>query len=188
MSDPTTSDIAPGAEPAGDAASASEPNPRVKIETSEGAITVELWPDAAPRTVENFLNLVHNGFYDGLTFHRVIPGFIVQGGCPHGDGTGGAGYTIQGEFNDRPHDKGTLSMARTADPNSASSQFFICLSRENCQHLDGEYTAFGKVVDGIDVVDRLAATPLSHPDIGTPLHPPQILHCYRVWDETAGVV
>jgi peptidyl-prolyl cis-trans isomerase B (cyclophilin B) len=176
------------ARPAQPSPAGPQPNPRIMIETSEGQVLVELWPDAAPRTVEHFLALVHNGFYDGLTFHRVVPGFVVQGGCPHGDGTGGAGYTIQGEFNDRPHDKGTLSMARTADPNSASSQFFICLSRENCRHLDGQYTAFGQVVDGLDTVDRLAATPLSHPDIGTPLHAPQILHCYRIWDQPAEAI
>ncbi len=154
--------------------------PRVRINTSEGEITVELWNGAAPRHVENFLTLVHNGFYDGLTFHRIIPGFVIQAGCPHGDGTGGPGYTINAEFNDRPHDKGVLSMARTADPNSAGSQFFICLDREHCQHLDRQYTAFGRVVEGIEAVDRIAALPLSHPDLGTPLNPPQILHCYRV--------
>lgn len=160
-----------------------EPNPRVKIETSEGHLVVELWPDAAPRHVDNFLSLVHNGFYDGLTFHRVIPSFIVQGGCPHGDGGGGAGYALHEEFNDRLHENGTVSMARTADPNSASSQFFICLSREHCAHLDRQYTAFGKVVEGMETLDRLAATPLSHPDLGTPLNPPQIFHCYRVWEQ-----
>lgn len=162
-----------------------EPPPRVKIETTEGTIVVQLCPDVAPRHSENFLNLVHNGFYDGLTFHRVVPGFIVQGGCPHGDGTGGAGYQIQAELNDTPHDRGTLSMCRTADPHSASSQFFFCLERENCRHLDRQYTAFGKVVEGMDAVERIAAAPLSHPDLGTPLTAPQILHCYRVWDQAS---
>lgn len=171
---------APTSEP--HAIPAKEPNPRVKVETSEGLFVVELLPEAAPRHAENFLNLIHNGFYDGLTFHRAVPGFIVQAGCPHGDGTGGAGYTLQSEFNDTPHVRGTLAMCRTADPHSASSQFFICLHDENCSHLDRQYTAFGRVVQGMDAVDRIAATPLSHPDLGVPLSPPQILHCYRVWD------
>jgi peptidyl-prolyl cis-trans isomerase B (cyclophilin B) len=180
MSEPTTTPESSTATPT------PEPPPRVKIETSEGSMVVELWPDAAPRTVENFLQLVHNGFYDGLTFHRAVPGFIIQAGCPHGDGTGGAGYTIHPEFNDRPHDRGTLSMARTADPHSASSQFFVCLDRENCAHLDRQYTAFGRVVEGLDTMDRIAATPLGHPDLGVPLHPPSILHCYRIWDSATG--
>jgi len=134
----------------------SETNPQIKLETSEGELTVELWPDVAPGHAENFLKLTRENFYDGLTFHRIVPGFVIQGGCPKGDGTGGPGYHIDAEFNDREHHKGTLSMARSADPNSAGSQFFICLTRENCQHLDGQYTAFGQVVDGLDVVDKIA--------------------------------
>jgi cyclophilin family peptidyl-prolyl cis-trans isomerase len=131
--------------------------PRVKISTSLGDMTAELWNDVAPGHVDNFVKLGRDGFYADGTFHRIIPGFVVQGGCPKGDGTGGPGYTIDAEFNDRPHVPGTLSMARTADPNSAGSQFFICLTREHCQHLDGQYTGFGQVVDGMDVVEKLGA-------------------------------
>ena len=158
-------------------------SPKIRMETSNGAMLMELWPDAAPRTCEHILALVADGFYDGLTFHRIIPGFVLQAGCPNGDGTGGAGHTIPAEFNDRPHDKGVLSMARSADPDSASSQFFICLTRNHCQHLDGQYTAFGRVVEGLDTVDKLAATPLRHRDSGTPIHPPQILHATIVENE-----
>ncbi len=150
-------------------------NPQVHLETSEGAVTVELWPDVAPRHTENFKKLAAEGFYDGLTFHRIIPGFVIQGGCPRGDGTGGPGWNVEAEFNDRPHEKGVLSMARSADPNSAGSQFFVCLGREHCHHLDGEYTAFGKVIDGIEIVDKIAATKLANPREGTPADPPRIL-------------
>ncbi|MBI1369469.1 MAG: peptidylprolyl isomerase [Planctomycetes bacterium] len=159
------------------------PRHRIRVDTTEGAFIIELRPDIAPRTAENFQQLVHNGFYDGLTFHRVIPDFIVQAGCPHGDGTGGPGYTVNAEFNDLPHEKGTVSMARTNNPDSAGSQFFICLSRDNCQHLDGQYTAFGKVIEGIDIIDRLAAVPLIYPELGTPMDPPMILHCTEEWNE-----
>lgn len=134
--------------------------PRATIETNHGTITVELWDDVAPNHVKNFLDLGNDGFYDGLTFHRIIPGFVIQGGCPSGDGTGGPGHTVAAEFNDRSHEKGVLSMARSADPDSAGSQFFICLGRDHCQHLDGEYTAFGTVVDGVDAVDSIAAVPV----------------------------
>ncbi len=133
--------------------------PQVVIETEVGTLTVELWDDVAPGHVENFLKLTDSGFYDGVSFHRVIPGFMIQGGCPKGDGTGGPGWTIDAEFNDRPHERGVLSMARTADPNSAGSQFFICLDRNGCRHLDGEYTAFGKVVDGLETIDVIAGRP-----------------------------
>ncbi len=129
--------------------------PQVKITTSEGDLTLELWNDVAPGHAENFLKLVGNGFYDGLAFHRIIPGFMIQGGCPKGDGTGGPGWHIDAEFNDREHQPGVLSMARSQDPDSAGSQFFICLTRENCQHLDGQYTAFGKITDGMDVVETI---------------------------------
>ena len=131
--------------------------PRATIETNHGTITVELWDDVAPNHVKNFLDLGNDGFYDGLTFHRILPGFVIQGGCPKGDGTGGPGHNVAAEFNDRSHEKGVLSMARSGDPDSAGSQFFICLGREHCQHLDGEYTAFGAVVDGVDAVDSIAA-------------------------------
>jgi cyclophilin family peptidyl-prolyl cis-trans isomerase len=132
-------------------------HPKAVISTSMGDVTVELWEDVAPKHVENFLKLGRDGFYDNLTFHRVIPGFVIQGGCPRGDGTGGPGWTVDAEFNDREHVPGTLSMARSADPNSAGSQFFICLGREHCQHLDGKYTGFGQVVEGLDVVQKLGA-------------------------------
>jgi peptidyl-prolyl cis-trans isomerase B (cyclophilin B) len=130
--------------------------PKAKIATSKGEITVELWNDVAPKHAENFLKLARDRFYDGLSFHRVIPKFVIQGGCPKGDGTGGPGWTVDAEFNDREHVPGTLSMARSADPNSAGSQFFICLTREHCQHLDGQYTGFGQVTEGMDVVEALA--------------------------------
>ena len=96
--------------------------------------------------------LAGKGFYDDLSFHRILPDFMIQGGCPRGDGTGGPGWSVDAEFNDREHQPGTLSMARSSDPNSAGSQFFICLTRERCRHLDGDYTAFGQVIEGMDVV------------------------------------
>ena len=121
---------------------------------------IELYPEIAPETCANFEKLVKAGFYNGLTFHRVIKGFMIQGGCPKGNGMGGPGWTIRGEFaanghkNDLKHTKGVLSMARTMDPNSAGSQFFIM--HEAAPHLDGQYAAFGKVVSGLDVVDEIA--------------------------------
>jgi len=156
--------------------------PRVKIATDHGDMTVELWPDVAPGHVENFLKLVDQGFYDNLTFHRIIPNFVIQGGCPVGNGTGGPGWTIKAEFNDRKHDKGVLSMARSADPDSGGSQFFVCLGREHCQHLDGQYTAFGKVIDGLDAVDKIAALPIADPDMGTPEEPAIIQTAKRFTD------
>jgi len=131
--------------------------PKVTISTEYGDLTAELWTDVAPKHVENFLKLGRDGFYDDLTFHRIIPGFVIQGGCPKGDGTGGPGHSVDAEFNDRQHVPGTLSMARSNDPNSAGSQFFICLTREKCQHLDNQYTAFGQVTDGLDIVEKLGA-------------------------------
>ena len=136
-------------------------NPIIKIEMDDGSIIrAELYPEIAPITVENFLKLVNNGFYDGLIFHRVIPGFMIQGGDPTGTGMGGPGWTIKGEFktngvkNDLKHERGVLSMARAMDPNSAGSQFFIM--HEDAPHLDGQYAAFGKVIEGIDTVDYIA--------------------------------
>ena len=131
--------------------------PKARIETSSGPITVELWDDVAPNHVANFLKLASNGFYNGLNFHRVIPGFVLQGGCPDGNGMGGPGWTVAAEFNDREHHEGVLSMARSNDPDSAGSQFFVCLGRDHCQHLDGNYTAFGAVVEGIEAVRDIAA-------------------------------
>ena len=154
--------------------------PTVHLETSEGPMTLELWNDVAPNHAENFLKLVDQGFYDGLSFHRIIPGFVLQGGCPRGDGTGGPGWQVNAEFNDREHHKGVLSMARSADPDSAGSQFFICLTREHCQHLDGQYTAFGKVTEGLDVVDKLASTPLADARAGQPAQPPTITRATRL--------
>ena len=121
---------------------------------------IELYPEIAPETCANFEKLVKDGYYNGLTFHRVIKGFMIQGGCPKGNGMGGPGWTIRGEFaanghkNDLKHTKGVISMARTMDPNSAGSQFFIM--HEAAPHLDGQYAAFGKVVSGLDVVDEIA--------------------------------
>ena len=138
-------------------------NPIVTIEMESGKIIkAELYPDKAPNTVNNFISLVKNGFYDGLIFHRVIAGFMIQGGDPAGVGTGGPGYCIKGEFalngfktNDIKHVRGVLSMARAMSPNSAGSQFFIM--HANSSHLDGQYAAFGKVIKGIEVVDEIAS-------------------------------
>lgn len=118
---------------------------QVHLETNMGAIRLELFPEVAPGHCQNMVGLAKTGYYDGLIFHRVIKGFMIQGGCPEGTGTGGPGYTIDAEFNDRPHLPGTLSMARTADPHSAGSQFFICLERQ--ASLDNQYTVFGQTAD-----------------------------------------
>ena len=120
-------------------------NYQIEFETTHGPIRLELWPDVAPEHCRNLIGLTKIGFYDGIVVHRVIPGFVLQAGCPQGTGTGGPGYTIDQEFNDRKHEAGVLSMARTSDPNSAGSQFFICLDR--VPHLDNQYTAFGKTAD-----------------------------------------
>ena len=133
-----------------------------------GVMTAELYPETAPKTVENFIKLVKEGFYDGLIFHRVIPGFMIQGGCPEGTGMGGPGYSIFGEFeqngfpNPVKHTRGVLSMARAMDPDSAGSQFFIM--HEAAPHLDGSYAAFGKVVEGMEVVDQIASQPTDRND------------------------
>ena len=138
-------------------------NPIVTIEMQDGGvIKAELYPDIAPQSVRNFVTLIKQGFYDGLIFHRVISGFMIQGGDPDGNGTGGPGYHIYGEFrqngfdNRLKHTRGVLSMARAMMPNSAGSQFF--LMHEDAPHLDGGYAAFGKVIEGMDVVDRIANT------------------------------
>ena len=157
-------------------------NPIVNIKMQDGGeIKCELYPDIAPISVENFVKLASKGFYNGLTFHRVIPGFMIQGGCPKGDGTGGPGYTIKGEFsrngvkNDLRHTRGVLSMARAADPDSAGSQFFIM--HEDAPHLDGSYAAFGKVISGMDVVDRIASVRTDYMDM--PLAP-QVIEIMEV--------
>jgi peptidylprolyl isomerase/peptidyl-prolyl cis-trans isomerase B (cyclophilin B) len=118
-----------------------------------GEIRLEFYPEDAPKTVENFVTLAKKGFYNGLNFHRVVPDFVVQGGCPKGNGTGGPGYTIKAEFNKQKHVRGTLAMARSQHPDSAGSQFYICYGTTT--HLDGQYTVFGKVVSGMELVDRI---------------------------------
>ncbi|MHB8063280.1 MAG: peptidylprolyl isomerase [Ruminiclostridium sp.] len=137
-------------------------NPIVSIEMENGNVMkAELYPEIAPNTVNNFIALINKGFYDGVIFHRVIPGFMIQGGDPDGSGMGGPDYSIKGEFssngfkNDLKHDKGVLSMARTMAPNSAGSQFFLMVAKS--PHLDGEYAAFGKVIEGIEEADRIVS-------------------------------
>ena len=144
-------------------------NPIVTIEMEDGGVMkAELYPEIAPNTVNNFISLVKKGFYDGVIFHRVIPGFMIQGGDPKGVGIGGPGYCIRGEFtangfkNDLKHDRGVLSMARTMAPNSAGSQFFIM--HEDSPHLDGQYAAFGKVIEGIEVVDKICSVRTDYND------------------------
>ena len=134
----------------------------VKIEMENGDIMRgELYPEIAPKTVDNFVKLVEDGFYDGLIFHRVIPGFMIQGGCPDGTGMGGPGHTIEGEFsangfkNDLKHERGVLSMARAMNPNSAGSQFFIMVA--DAPHLDGQYAAFGKIIEGMEASDKIVS-------------------------------
>ena len=144
-------------------------NPIVTFEMENGdVIKAELYPEIAPNTVNNFISLVSKGFYDGLIFHRVIPGFMIQGGDPKGSGIGGPGYSIRGEFtanrfpNNLKHARGVLSMARTMAPNSAGSQFFIM--HEDSPHLDGQYAAFGKVIEGIEAVDNICAVRTDYND------------------------
>ena len=144
-------------------------NPIVTFEMEDGAVMkAELYPEVAPNTVNNFISLVKSGFYDGLIFHRVIPGFMIQGGDPKGVGSGGPGYCIRGEFkangfdNSLLHSRGVLSMARTMAPNSAGSQFFIM--HEDAPHLDGQYAAFGKVIEGIEEVDKICSVRTDYND------------------------
>ncbi|MBM3840142.1 MAG: peptidylprolyl isomerase [Verrucomicrobia bacterium] len=133
------------------------------IQTTCGEMVIEFWPEVAPLTVENFKKLAREGFYDGTTFHRIVKGFMIQGGDPLSRtddplvGTGGPGYTIKAEFNDRPHLRGVISMARSEEPDSAGSQFFICL--DDASFLDGKYTAFGQLIRGHGVLDRIGQTP-----------------------------
>ena len=138
--------------------------PYVTIETEKGNIVIELYPEAAPATVANFARLIESGFYDGVSFHRFVPGFVIQGGDPQGTGRGGPGWTIPGEFQDPDlrekmprHGKGIVAMARTRHPDSAGSQFYICLNSDPTRyaHLNGSYTTFGKVIKGMEVVDAL---------------------------------
>ena len=144
-------------------------NPIVTIEMENGDVMkAELYPEIAPNTVNNFISLIKKGYYDGVIFHRVIPGFMIQGGDPQGTGTGGPGYSMRGEFshngfqNDLKHTPGVLSMARTMIPDSAGSQFFIM--HETSPHLDGEYAAFGKVIEGLEVVDKIAKVKTDYAD------------------------
>ena len=154
------------------------------IHTSHGEMTCVFYYDSAPHTIANFLSLAEDHFYDGLRFHRIVPGFVIQGGDPIGNGTGGPGYTIDAEFNERRHLEGVLSMARQSDPieregalprsefaNSAGSQFFICLNYEKTRQLDRRYTAFGRVVRGMDVVRAVASTPVADRETGRPSEP-----------------
>ncbi len=152
------------------------------IEMTNGDVmSGELYPEVAPITVENFEKLASEGFYDGLTFHRVIPGFMIQGGCPIGNGTGGPGHNIKGEFrangvaNDIKHERGVLSMARAMHPDSAGSQFFIMV--ENAPHLDGQYAAFGKITEGMEAADKIVSVKRDHSD--KPIEP-QVIKTIRV--------
>ena len=144
-------------------------HPILSVEMNNGnKIKIELYPEVAPNTVNNFIHLVKKGYYNGLTFHRVIYGFMIQGGCPNGNGMGGPGYSIRGEFNqnrfqnDLKHEPGVISMARSMHPDSAGSQFFIM--HETSPHLDGQYAAFGKVIEGLDIVDKIALVPTDYSD------------------------
>ena len=164
-----------------------EKNPIVTIEMENGGIIkAELYPEVAPNSVNNFISLVKKGFYDGLIFHRCIQGFMIQGGCPNGNGMGGPGYSIPGEFrsngfpNDLEHDRGVLSMARAMNPDSAGSQFFIMV--EKAPHLDGEYAAFGRVIEGMDVADAIVSVRTDWQD-----RPRQTQRMKKVTVETFGV-
>ena len=162
-------------------------NPIVTIEMEDGGVMkAELYPDIAPNTVNNFISLVQSGFYDGTIFHRVIPGFMIQGGDPEGSGMGGPGYCIKGEYsqngfqNDLIHTRGVLSMARTMDPDSAGSQFFIMV--DDAPHLDGAYAAFGKVIEGLDTADAIVGAKRDYSD-----RPRQDQRMKKVTVDTQGV-
>lgn len=167
--------LAPAASAADDAKAAPEV---AVIKTAAGEMVVEFWPDKAPKTVENFITLAKKGFYDGTAFHRIVKGFMIQGGDPKSKdaaleaewGTGDPGYKIKAEFNDRKHERGVLSMARSRNPDSAGSQFFICL--DAAPFLDGQYTGFGKVIKGEDVLAKLGETPVG-PSGGGEMSKPQ---------------
>jgi peptidyl-prolyl cis-trans isomerase B (cyclophilin B) len=164
-----------------------EPLRYATMHTEHGPLTMVFYYDDAPNTADNFLTLGEQGFFDGLVFHRIVPGFVIQGGDPRGDGTGGPGYQIQAEFNDRPHLEGVLSMARQGDPqeaggamprpefaNSAGSQFFVCLDYAATRQLDRRYTAFGRVVEGMEAVRQIADTPIADQRTGRPRTPQAI--------------
>lgn len=146
------------------------------MQTNHGTIKLRFFPDRAPKHVESFKKLAREGFYDGTKFHRVIPGFMIQGGDPNSKsddrsrhGTGGPGYSVPAEFNDTPHTRGILSAARSSDPNSAGSQFFLMVARS--PHLDGQYSVYGEVIEGMDVVDKIVALPRDHRDNPKPENP-----------------
>ena len=145
------------------------------LETTAGPMTFSFFPEKAPGHVKNFVDLAERGFYDGTIFHRVISGFMIQGGCPRGDGRGGPGHTIKAEFNDTHHERGILSMARASDPDSAGSQFFVC--HGDAAFLDGQYTAFGRLIDGDETLERIASAPVKVGDGGErsrPVEPVQV--------------
>lgn len=153
--------------------SSSPKAPRAIIHTSAGDMTIEFWPEVAPRTVDNFLKLARENFYNGTAFHRIIKGFMIQGGCPNSKkgakgmpGTGGPGYQIKAEFNNRSHTKGVISMARSQNVDSAGSQFFIC--HGDASFLNNQYTAFGKLVDGEKILDKIASIPCVGPERSSP--------------------
>jgi cyclophilin family peptidyl-prolyl cis-trans isomerase len=161
-----------------------EPLQYASVKTSEGEVVIAFYYDVAPHTVDNFIKLAEEGFYNGLNFHRIVPNFVIQTGDPVGDSTGGPGYQIQAEFNDRPHEAGVVSMSRASDPmersgamprpefaNSGGSQFFICLDYKNTRQLDGRYTAFGKVITGMDVAKKIAQ---KKPAEGSTAKPPVV--------------
>jgi peptidyl-prolyl cis-trans isomerase B (cyclophilin B) len=166
------------------------------LNTDAGEMTLAFYYDVAPNTTAGMQALAAEGYFDGLTFHRIMPDFVIQGGDPKGDGTGGPGFNLVAEFNDRKHEEGVLSMARNGDPlegqglkpraewaNSAGSQFFICLSAK--EHLDGRYTAFGKVTTGLEAVRKIAATPLKDPRSGAPQNPP-VIKSFQILPVTPG--
>jgi peptidyl-prolyl cis-trans isomerase B (cyclophilin B) len=146
---------------------------KATIDTSAGAMTLEFFPEKAPGHVENFVKLAEKGFYDGTVFHRTIPGFMIQGGCPDGTGMGGPGHQVKAEFNDTKHTRGILSMARSSDPNSAGSQFFIC--HGDAAFLDNQYTAFGQLVEGDATLEKIATAPTQPGGEGSkPVDPVQV--------------
>ncbi len=148
-----------------------ENNPFVTIDTDFGKMTLELYRDVAPAHVDSFLARTKEGFYDGLIFHRIIDNFMIQGGDPKGDGTGNAGYFLEAEFSDLPHQEGTLSMARGPQPNSAGTQFFICLGRnQTTAYLDGKYTVFGQLIDGFDTLHEIGSVPV----VANPMNPREV--------------
>lgn len=160
-----------------------EPLQYVRMATTAGPMTMTMYYDTSPNTVDSFLRLSGQGYYDGLTFHRVIKGFMLQGGDPTGTGSGGPGFTLGAEFNPKPHTEGVLSMARTSDPNSAGSQFFVCLNYAQTKQLDNQYTTFGKVVDGMAAVTAIGDTPTGANDKPTT---PQVIDHAEVLPVTPG--